>query len=462
MIRYTKNKIRQLFLNIKKESVTNNNIYRDENHFEDKISYSCWCCDSYDLYRIPPTYATQITAICKKCGLIQRKEKTEKNETSQIGFYYGSDYNSSYDNIVKRQLYASSLMHEYISFLSKYCNFKRINNYLDVGGAEGILAHLIKHYYPHIQVYSIDPDYACIQYGIANYNNVHFIHSSAEDLKISNTFDLITDIGAIYRTVDPFSVLLKYYHLLNKKGMLIIAGNLLEALQNARTGLIPDAFAFFDPPKNNVFQRSFFSRDLFIQFLSTVFEVTHYEEVRYSPFQFKNIPFFICKKANSIDRTRASKLSFFRTNLEAIKNYAYNITLSRIRRLYDMGIQRLAILGITFEADFLENACKEVGITVTDRLYPSLHEIPGKIKFEHEISDFRVFNNNSFDACIIADYKNQKKYEEVLRFCLIHHKHKIFRGFKVDNIRNIPVILNWIDKPILYRAFNFSQIVDTP
>lgn len=420
----------------------------------------CWCCGCETLYAIPPTYDSVVTAICKSCGLVQRRTPPEAaRERPTKGLYFGRNLRSSLSNVRKRRLYIETLMHVYISMLTRHVALDKISRTLDIGGAEGLFSYLLKQYYPQIDAYSVDPDEACLQYGKRFYPGVNLVLGTAEQHNVSGKYDLITDIGAIYRAVDPYTVIQQYQELLSEDGVLVVCANVLERLHNARTGDSVDSFALFDPPRGEVFQRSFFDQELFERFMSTTFSVDAVENVRIAPLQHKSFSFLICRKRSDISRKAVLKECHWEANLRVVRDYAYKLTVERLRALSEeKGIGTVAILGRTIESVILRQACRAAGIEVFCTIHPNLHEVPDSVCEEENVLDFRAFSDPQFDACLIADYNNQEDLEWVVRFCRLQSRRPVYLGFQYDEW-NLPVTIQWADGPALYRGFRFKQIL---
>ena len=143
-------------------------------------------------------------------------------------------------------------------------------------------------------------------------------------------------------------------------------------------------------------------------------------------------------------------------NFNFIKTYAQSITVKRLLKLKDENkVNNIAIVGTGVESRILKQCCEEAGIKVVCMIEPQLSKKQNTS--EKNIFDWRAFFEQEFDACIIADAKNQKRYADFIKFCQLEKKRNVYSGFNA-NVNRVPITLLWDNAPYLFYAFSFARI----
>lgn len=461
------NKIKKVFSSlirnegpVSSAKASSTGLLKVEQDFYIKVpALPCWCCGNNEIFSIPPTYRDTLTCICNKCGLVQRRKiNSDGREESTKGFYFGADHNAAYRVMEDRMLHTETRLRVFLDFVEKYVDLKNVKSSVDIGGAEGFFSRLLLDKHPGIKAFNVDPDTGCTEYGKKHFPKVNFVIGTSEVPNITGQFDLITDIGGVYRAVDPYKALGNYYELLSDSGKLVVAINELGNLHNARTGKHPDSIALFDPPHSDVFQRTLFDIELFRHFLSTHFNVLAEEKIIPLPFYQKEISFFVCSKKQRDGVSRRINFNSFENNYNYLKSYARNLSVFRLKKLKkELGLQKVCILGSGPEAVILKEICAALEIGVPGMISPHLPESDGNTIHGLPVFDWRAFFQLEFDTCLIADTQKQEKYIEFIKFCQMEKKKKVYAGFdKRDN--RIPVTLFWDNETILFHAFSFAEI----
>lgn len=412
----------------------------------------CWCCGESDLESIPPTYTDIRTCICRACGFVQRRKKVITEEVPTEGFYYGTNFEVAMKNIEQRQLHVETRLRIYMEYIEKHIDLASINSFCDIGGAEGLLSYLMVRKHDHLKAYNVDPDPACIEYGQKNYQGVSHSIGTSEVPGITDPVDMLIDFGGIYRAMDPGKALGNYFDLLTPGGFLVIAVNVIPNLKLARTGEYPNSIALYDQPRGEVFQRSFFSLDLCREFLQTRFEIVDESMIVPFPFHHKELPFFVCRKKEVVDQLALHPESY-KVNLDMVRGYARMITIDRLKQLKGTMGSRVGVIGISNEARIIASCCEEAGLEVKTTIVPSLL----KHQDRNDVMDWRAFNRDDLDFCIVGDRTQSNELIDLIEFCQMQKLKPVVSswGSVVDQY---PLTLDWAGDVVLFQAASFSPI----
>lgn len=224
-----------------------------------------------------------------------------------------------------------------------------------------------------MQVHGVEPDPFCVEYGKAKFPEVALEESRLENYVTPHQFDLVTDFGAIYRSVHPMQMLERYKGLLTPEGVLVIGlGCSTQTLGDANKAIAPDSPSGLWPvTSSHGFVRMIAHPDIFKSMLEVYFEQVDVEWMKQLPYR-KNAPFFFARKP------RKTPLPFpgaSTVQVEESCRFLADYALDESRKAIESFVKkfnprRVAIYGVTDEGGILEQLLAERGVEVAYRIHP--------------------------------------------------------------------------------------------
>ena len=370
---------------------------------------NCINCNSRNLSKflnseINPSYLLKKqTLICQNCGLAFKDVRiNDKNYTNSIKLNYYSKFKKLEleKRFKARIIFDKTRAKHYYEFINKRIDFKKINNVLDIGGAEGWFANYIKTNHPNLNVYNLDPDKNAIKFGKFKYPNIKHICRRLEDLdKIKlKKIDLFTYWGGFYRTAQPSETLYKLYKSCNTESNLFLTlpysfGNPLRQ-HNEKYGSLDEIIG----NGSLIFLNDFYIERLFEKY----FKFCEKKIIQNYPFQ-KKIPIFHFNKRKNKNKLiyKYNKKSYD-YSYNFLTTYCLNNSILNLNIFFKKNnIKKIAIWAcIKYEKDiysiFKKTKIKNLTILNEDNWY---------YKKNKSIDSF--YKLKKLDALVIADFKKQ-------------------------------------------------------
>jgi len=187
----------------------------------DNQDLACWFCGSSDTYELCESLDSGShlqgvsPAICRACGFIAKLSVSSEMKENKVGYEksLSTAYYSAYgpENLESRSRERALIDYDrsinYIEYIQNFVDLSDVDKVIDIGGAEGLFAAVLKENFPHVNAYNLEPDINAINVGRKMYPDVVHVEGTFEELPslVEDTvkFDLVTYWGGLYRTVNP-------------------------------------------------------------------------------------------------------------------------------------------------------------------------------------------------------------------------------------------------------------------
>lgn len=129
------------------------------------------------------------------------------------------------------------------------------------------------------------------------------------------------------------------------------------------------------------------------------------------------------------------------------------ITIDRLKQLKGTMGSRVGVIGISNEARIIASCCEEAGLEVKTTIVPSLL----KHQDRNDVMDWRAFNRDDLDFCIVGDRTQSNELIDLIEFCQMQKLKPVVSswGSVVDQY---PLTLDWAGDVVLFQAASFSPI----
>ncbi len=409
---------------------------------------------------MPHSFGQVVTCVCQHCGLIQRRTMDARAEAEpEATPFYAASREQAMHWFKRRSLFDTCRLSRFLDLILKHCPLGNIHKALDVGCAEGLFSHLLKARAPGIEVHGVEPDPFCIEYGRKRFPEVVLEEKRLENYATPHRFDLITDFGAIYRSVFPMEMLGRYVSLLSPEGVLAIGmGCSTESLGEANKAIPPDSTAGLWPvTSTDGFVRMIADPELFRAMLGRYFEQVDVEWMKQLPYR-KTSPFFFASKPRPVPLgPPAHSPEQVDKSLAFLVDYALNESFRAVDDfLEETQPRRVAIYGVTDESGILEEMLVNRGVEVAYRIHPFAH----LVEDQPPLSPARfidALDEDPVDLVLVADYAAQDVHLDTLRYLGLLEEHRFYLAF--DKRQEDPGLFAHIgSERIFYKAFRFSAV----